>query len=30
MDSDDEDVMASLMDQELAVAAATRDAAGDQ
>jgi hypothetical protein len=25
MDSDDEDVMASLMDQELAVAAATRD-----
>ncbi|XP_051190542.1 uncharacterized protein [Lolium perenne] len=28
MDSDDEDVMAVLMDEELAIAAATRDAAG--
>ncbi|KAK1612609.1 hypothetical protein QYE76_036282 [Lolium multiflorum] len=29
MDSDDEDVMAALIDEELAVTAATRDAAGD-
>ncbi|XP_047044064.1 uncharacterized protein LOC124648322 [Lolium rigidum] len=29
MDSDGEDVMATLMDEELAVAAATRDAVGD-
>jgi hypothetical protein len=29
MDSNDEDIMAALMDEELAVAAATRDAAGD-
>jgi hypothetical protein len=29
MDSDEEDVMAALMDEELAIAAATRDAAGD-
>ncbi|KAK1603187.1 hypothetical protein QYE76_016557 [Lolium multiflorum] len=29
MDSDDEDIMAALMDEELAVAAAARDAAGD-
>jgi hypothetical protein len=29
MDSDDEDVMAALMDEQLAVVATTRDAIGD-